>query len=110
MNEAPWNAALKRISYRKGWSFKIDSIGNQLTLRILINTDDAYTGLGTTVNAEFYFPWKDETDFILRVQESIMKFELHESMEFFKVDHLSIFSPDHNKAPWKVPEGIKLHD
>lgn len=100
-------AILDRIHYKEGWHFQwVEPVG---CLRISINAKDAYTGLPTTIQTEFYPVAYDEETFVKKVLECIMKFELHECMEFFKLDEKSLFSPDHNKAPWKVPEGIELH-
>ena len=117
MNTHP-DELITRIQYKENWTYEIDRVllpavgmAYLVSLRICIKVPDAFADRITTVQTQFQFEWDGtESHFFLKVMESFMKLELHEAMEFFKVDCVSIYSPDHNYAPWNPPVGVKLHD
>lgn len=116
---------IKHVSYRPDWAFRLvdttrdwlrDDRGNAikglsggLTLIITVITPDSYNH-GDTISVAHYFavpPATYNIDSWRRwLFEQILLVERHEAMEFFEIDGVKPFAPNHGPGedPYRITE------
>lgn len=106
-------ALINQLTYKEDWEFEIIGYGGGgKVLRINLNTIDSTVprGSGMTVRTltghTFPIPYIPMTvrDTELWILECILMVEQHEACEFFKINDVAIFFPEHgeNANPYKI--------
>lgn len=117
VNTAPFPEPLEELvnelTYKKGWSFSLEFLdrgqgSSGLTLGILINCDDSYTGARTRVMHYFPVPPAayDMRSWRRWLFDQVLLVERHEAMEFFTVAGQKPYAPSHGPGndPYLVRE------
>lgn len=97
---------LGRISYKPDWSFNIKNYaGDSSVFEISIKTIDSNGGAPLLINHHFPIPLKGfGYDLERWVLDCILMVEQHEACEFFKLDGIQIYLPEHGPDghPYKI--------
>lgn len=97
MSTADINRELDRLSYKPRWSFRaFDDPWEGQKLRIVCTVPDSYHDDGRTIDLgvdSFIPPLCDEWDLRRFVAWRVQRIEIHESLEFLKLDGAPIWNP-----------------
>ena len=94
---------VEHLSYRPGWAFGLETNERDpgcsgLTLAVMITTQDSYDH-ARTVRVRHLFPVPPATynraSWCRWLLECLEKIERHECMEFFRIDGMPVFAPNH---------------
>jgi hypothetical protein len=88
---------LNRVSYKPGWEFSVTSTpfeGERLRI-VAPGLPDSYEdGRTIDLGVDSYLPWLENTDELARwLFSRVKRIEIHEAMEFFKVDGRIVWDP-----------------
>lgn len=79
-----------------------------INLNVAVPTIESIRGFPTTFTHAFVLLAGSKEKFYRDVFDTIVKVETHEAMEFFTVDQIQMFFPDHRISPYSIPHPMQF--
>lgn len=102
-------AAIERVAYKPGWTFKIAGPLGRCVCVFATTVDSQQRAATRTTQHQFEMPesgFADERDFMRWLRDRLSLAELHETCEFLTLDGRAPFFPNHQDqgSPYELVE------